>query len=62
MLHAALERIDATPAQERFIVAELDKLTPRRTCATTREDLGLIQHCPHASAWLRVVATCKCHK
>ncbi len=29
MLHAALERIDATPAQERFIVAELEKLSDR---------------------------------
>lgn len=29
MLHRALEHIDATPAQERFIVAELDKLSDR---------------------------------
>jgi hypothetical protein len=29
MLHAALARIDATPAQERFIVTELDKLRDR---------------------------------
>jgi len=29
MLHAALSRIDATPAQERAIVAELDKLKDR---------------------------------
>ncbi len=29
MLHAALARIDATPAQERFIVAELEKLGDR---------------------------------
>ena len=29
MLHAMLARIDATPAQERFIVAELDKLSDR---------------------------------
>lgn len=29
MLHAALSRIDATPAQERVIVGELDRLTER---------------------------------
>jgi Spy/CpxP family protein refolding chaperone len=29
MLHAALARLDATPAQERVIVAELDKLQER---------------------------------
>jgi len=29
MLHAALSRIDATPAQERFIVAEIDKVRER---------------------------------
>jgi uncharacterized membrane protein len=29
MLHAVLARLDATPAQERFIVAELDKLSDR---------------------------------
>ena len=29
MLHAALARLDATPAQERAIVAELDRLTDR---------------------------------
>ena len=29
MLHAALARLDATPAQERAIVAELDKLAER---------------------------------
>lgn len=29
MMHAALARIDATPAQERFIVAELDKVRER---------------------------------
>lgn len=29
MLHAALARLDATPAQERVIVGELDKLTER---------------------------------
>jgi hypothetical protein len=29
MMHAALARIDATPAQERFIVAEVDKLRER---------------------------------
>jgi len=29
ILHAALARIDATPAQERFIVAEIDKLRDR---------------------------------
>ena len=29
MLHAALGRIDATPAQERFIVAEIDKARER---------------------------------
>jgi uncharacterized membrane protein len=29
MLYAALERIDATPAQERFIVAEIEKLSDR---------------------------------
>jgi len=28
-MHAALARIDATPAQERFIVAELDKVRER---------------------------------
>ncbi len=29
MLHAALARLDATPAQERAIVAEIDRLTDR---------------------------------
>ena len=29
MLHAALARLDATPAQERAIVAEIDRLTER---------------------------------
>lgn len=29
MLHAALERLDASPAQERFIIAELEKLEDR---------------------------------
>ena len=29
MMHAALARIDATPAQERFIVAEIDKVKQR---------------------------------
>jgi uncharacterized membrane protein len=29
MLHAVLARLDATPAQERFIVAQLDKLSDR---------------------------------
>ena len=29
MMHAALSRIDATPAQERFIVNELDKVKDR---------------------------------
>lgn len=29
MMHAALSRIDATPAQERFIVAELEKVQHR---------------------------------
>lgn len=29
MFHAALQRIDATPAQERLVVAELDKLAER---------------------------------
>ncbi len=29
MMHAALARIDATPAQERFIVTEIDKLRDR---------------------------------
>jgi Spy/CpxP family protein refolding chaperone len=45
MLHAALERIDASPAQERFIIAELDKLSDRVHAAKTnlrdaRGDLG----------------------
>ena len=44
-LHAILERIDATPAQERFIVAELEKLTDRvhgakANLRDTRNDLG----------------------
>ncbi len=33
MLHAALSRIDATPAQERFIVAEIDKVKERARAA-----------------------------
>src|SRR5437763_1902294 len=45
MLHAALSRIDATPAQERFIVAEIDKLRERVSGAKenlreTRGDLA----------------------
>lgn len=45
MLHAAFERIDASPAQERFIIAELDKLAERvhgakRNLRDARGDLG----------------------
>lgn len=45
MFHAALERIDATPAQERLIVAELDKLRDRlhdakHSLRDTRGDLA----------------------
>lgn len=45
MFHAALERIDATPAQERLIVAELDKLRDRlhdakHSLRETRGDLA----------------------
>ncbi len=45
MLHVALERIDASPAQERFISAELDKLSERvhaakRNLRDVRGDLG----------------------
>ena len=45
MLHAALERLDASPAQERFIIAELDKLSERvhaakRNLRDVRGDLG----------------------
>ena len=45
MLHAALERIDASPAQERFIIGELDKLEDRVHAAKAnlrdvRGDLG----------------------
>lgn len=45
MLYAAFERIDASPAQERFIIAELDKLSERvhaakRNLRDARGDLG----------------------
>lgn len=45
MLHMAFERIDASPAQERFIIAELDKLSERVHFAKSslrdaRGDLG----------------------
>lgn len=45
MLHHALSRIDASPAQERAIIAELEKLeerlwTARRGLRDTREDLA----------------------
>ena len=51
MLHAALSRIDATPAQERFIVNELDKLADRVHGAKadlreTRGDLGAAMRGP----------------
>jgi uncharacterized membrane protein len=36
MFHAALQRIDATPAQERLIVGELDKLADRMRDARHR--------------------------
>ena len=39
MLHAALARIDATPAQERAIVAEIDRLKERvRTAKSSFKD------------------------
>lgn len=45
MLHHALSRIDASPAQERAIIAELEKLEERlwgarRNLRDTREDLA----------------------
>ncbi|MDQ3368390.1 MAG: Spy/CpxP family protein refolding chaperone [Myxococcota bacterium] len=45
MVHAALARLDATPAQERVIVGELDRLQERVTAARssvtdTRPELG----------------------
>ena|SRR5688572_12139338 len=45
MLHAALARLDASPAQERAIIAELEKLeervhTARRGLKDARGDLG----------------------
>jgi uncharacterized membrane protein len=51
MLHAALERIDASPAQERFIIAELDKLQDRvhgakANLRETRGDLGAAMRGP----------------
>lgn len=51
MLHAALSRIDATPAQERFIVNELDKLSDRvhgakANLREARGDLGAAMRGP----------------
>lgn len=42
MVHAVLARLDATPAQERFIIAELEKLSDRVHAAkgTLRETRG----------------------
>ncbi|MEO8700508.1 MAG: hypothetical protein ABI867_10715 [Kofleriaceae bacterium] len=51
MLNAALARIDASPAQERFIIGELDKLrdrvySARHGLAETRGDLAAAMRGP----------------
>jgi len=51
MMHAALSRIDATPAQERFIVGELDKVKERvqgakHNLADARGDLAAAMRGP----------------
>jgi len=51
MIHAMLSRIDATPAQERFIVAEIDKFRDRAYGARanlrdTRSDLAAAMRGP----------------